>query len=213
MDGNGYTPSLADIAAAIGGKDGFGQGGIWIFALIVLMAMFNGGGGLFGGGRMPFMMPNTERNATVGDIQRSTDFAALERQNNETVAAVRQGVYDTTSAVKDGNYNILGELRDIQQATNVGFAEMQKCCCETNRNIDSVRYDMANFASATQAAIRDEGAKTRELMQQNKIDALQARVNELYTSQQLCGIPRVSNLAWGVYPMNPGSFPCNGQFN
>lgn len=205
MDGNGYMPSLADISAATGGNNGFGQGGFWIFALIVLMAMFRGN---MWGNNMP---PQTDRNATVGDVQRATDFAALERQNNETVASVRQGVYDTTSAVKDGNYNILGELRDIQQSTATGFAGMQTCCCETNRNIDSVRYDMANYANATQTAIHAEGEKTRELLQQNKIDELQNRVNELYTSQQLCGIPRVSNYAWGVYPTMP--MPPVNQFN
>ncbi len=101
---------------------------------------------------------NGERNATVGDVQRATDFAALERQNNETVASVRQGVYDTSAAIKDGNYNILGELRDLQTVTNAGFAEQSKCCCETNRNIDSVRFDMANYSAATQAAIHAEGA-------------------------------------------------------
>ena len=200
MDGTSYMPSLADISAVTGKNGTFGGecgGGMWIFALIVLMLI--GNGGLFGG--------NRDRNASVGDVQRATDFAALERQNNETVAAVRQGVYDTTSAVKDGNYNILGELRDVQQATNVGFSNMQNCCCETNRNIDSVRYDMANFANATQTAIHAEGEQTRALMQQNKIDALQARVNELYTSQQLCGVPKVSNYAWGVYPYAGGPSP------
>lgn len=73
-----------------------------------------GGGGLFGG--------NRERAATVGDVQRATDFQALERQNNEGVAATRQGVYDVTGAIKDGNYNILGELRDIESVVNSGFA-------------------------------------------------------------------------------------------
>lgn len=88
---------------------------------------------------------------------------------------------------------------------------MQKCCCDTNRNIDAVRYDMANFANATQTAVHEEGEKTRAMMQQNKIDALQARVNELYTSQQLCGIPKVNMSAWGTYPYVMPS-GCNGGY-
>ena len=98
--------------------NGFGGGGLWIFGLLVLLALLGGGGGLFGGAG--------ERAATVGDVQRSTDFQALERQNNEGVAATRQGVYDVTSAIKDGNYNILGELRDIESVVNNGFAAGQK---------------------------------------------------------------------------------------
>ena len=54
---------------------GFGGGGLWIFGLLVLLALLGGGGGLFGG--------NCDRAATVGDVQRATDFQALERQNNE----------------------------------------------------------------------------------------------------------------------------------
>lgn len=206
MDGNAYIPSLADISAVTGSKNGmFGDcgGGMWIFALLVLMFMGRGGG-LFGNG-------GSDRQATVGDIQRSTDFAALERQNNEIVDAVRQGSYDTTGAVKDANYNVLGEIRDLEAATNCGFAGMQKCCCDTNRNIDAARYDMANFANATQTAVHEEGEKTRAMMQQNKIDALQARVNELYTSQQLCGIPKVNMSAWGTYPYAMPS-GCNGGY-
>ena len=133
--------SLADIAAATGSEGlGGANGGMWIFALLILLAI--GNGGFFGGNG------TGGRNATVGGVQRSQDFAAIERQLNEGVAATRQGVYDTTAAVKDGNYNILGELRDIQTVTNTGFSNMQNCCCETNRNIDSVKFDMANYSAA-----------------------------------------------------------------
>ena len=92
-----YT--LSDVAAVTRDNDGmFGGGGMWIFALLVLCLLGNGGG-FFGENG------NAERAATVGDVQRATDFQALERQNNEGVAATRQGVYDVTGAIKDGNYN------------------------------------------------------------------------------------------------------------
>ena len=125
--------SPADFAAVSGGGfGGFGGEGIWLFAILALMG---GGFGNFGG--------NRERNATVGDVQRATDFAALERQNNETVAAVRQAAYDNAGAIKDGNYNILGELRDLQMATASSFGKQQECCCETLRAIDVVNYNGA----------------------------------------------------------------------
>ena len=125
----------------------FGGSGIWIFGLLILLALLLGGNGngLFGGNRGSMFPPNV---ATTADVQRATDFAALERQNNEGVAATRQGVYDVAAAVKDGNYNILSELRDLESASDAGIAQQQVCCCETNRNIDSVRYDMSNFAAA-----------------------------------------------------------------
>lgn len=119
---DGLTP--ADIAAVNGngnGWGGFGNEGLWLFAILALM------GGGFGNWGNRGMGPMGDRNATVGDVQRATDFAALERQNNETVAAVRQTAYDTTGAIKDGQYNILGEIRDLQAAAASGFARQQEC--------------------------------------------------------------------------------------
>lgn len=169
----------------------FGEGS-WIFGLIVLLGLFNGGFGGFGG--------REDRVATVGDIQRSQDFAALERQNNEGVAATRQGVYDTATAIKDGNYNILGEIRDIQTATSVGFANMQNCCCETQRNIDSVRFDMANYAADIKANDTANSQKILDALAQNKIETLQNQVNQLQLQQAMCGVPKINPYGYGVVP-------------
>ena len=194
--------SLADIAAACNNENGCGtNGGMWIFALLMLLALGNNGG-LFGNG-------NRDRNASVGDVQRSQDFAAIERQLNEGVAATRQGVYDTTAAVKDGNYNILGELRDLQTVSNNGFSNMQNCCCETNRNIDSVKFDMANYSAAIQANSTANAQKVLDQLNQNKIDALQSQVNNLQLQQAMCGVPKISPYGYSMYPTwpNPGMPP------
>ncbi len=185
--------SLADIASATGSEGlGGANGGMWIFALLILLVI--GNGGFFGDNG------NGDRNATVGDVQRSQDFAAIERQLNEGVAATRQGVYDTTAAVNDGNYNILGELRDIQTVTNTGFSNMQNCCCETNRNIDSAKFDMANYSAAIQANATANSQKILDALNQNKVEAMQNQINSLQLQQALCGVPKVSPYGYGVYP-------------
>ena len=48
-------------------------------------------------------------------------------------------------------------------------------------------------------AIHAEGEATRGLIQQNKIDSLQAQVNDLKMSQNFCGIPRINPYGYGVY--------------
>lgn len=185
----GENYSISDIAAATrGNNDGlFGGSGIWIFALLILLGMFNGNGFGFGGGA-------AERAATVGDVQRATDFAALERQNNETVAAVRQAAYDTTSAIKDGQYNILGELRDLQAATASGFAEQQKCCCETLRAIDGVNYNAAINTANINANINEKFAALEKSQLEQRIAQLEQANNQLYMREQFTGVVR--------YPMS-----------
>lgn len=185
--------------------------GFWIFALVVLVLIvvmcMRGGLGFGSGMSVP---PNV---ATTGDVQRSTDFAALERQNNEGVAATRQGVYDVAAAVKDGNYDILGELRDLESASNAGFAQQQICCCETNRNIDSVRYDMSNFAAAIKENQTAGIQKVLDQLAANRYGDLERAYTQQYMQnaiqQAVCGIPKASPFAyqlapaWGPAP-NPG---------
>ena len=151
--------------------------------------------------------------ATSGDVQRATDFAALERQNNEGVAATRQGVYDVAAAVKDGNYNILGELRDLESASNAGFAQQQVCCCETNRNIDSVRYDMSNFAAAIKENQTAGIQKVLDQLATNRYGDLERAYNQqsmqFAIQQAVCGIPKSSPYA---YQLAPAWGPVPGPF-
>ena len=201
MDG---TMSPADMAAVMGneGANGCG-GGMWIFALLILLAI-GGGGGLFGG-------KTGDRGATVGDVQRSTDFAALERQNNEITEAVRQGVYDTTGAVKDANYNTLGEVRDLETAVNAGFTDMQKRCCDTQRAIDGVKYEGAiNTASINQNTTA-QVQKVLDAIAGNRMADMQNQINQLQLQAAMCGIPRTNPYAYGVYPYNAS--PCCGNYN
>lgn len=199
----GLTP--ADIAAVNGngnGWGGFGNEGLWLFAILALM-----GGGFGGWGNRG---PMGDRNATVGDVQRATDFAALERQNNETVAAVRQAAYDTTGAIKDGNYNVLGELRDLQAATASGFARQQECCCETLRAIDGVNYNAAMNTASINANTTAQTQKILDAISGNRLADMQNQINQLQLQAALCGIPRTTPYGYGIVPQFAG---CNCNSN
>lgn len=179
----------------------WGNSGIWIFGLLILLALIgNNGGGLFGGG---------ERTATVGDVQRSQDFAALERQMNEGVAATRQGVYDVTSAVKDGNYNILGELRDLQSIVSSGLSQMQSCCCEILRAIDGVNYNAAMNTASIKETTTAQAQRILDALAADKAERQAQRINQLEMQQLLCGIPRTSPYGYSIIPQF-ANIGCNG---
>lgn len=156
----------------------FEGGGLWIFALLILLLLGNGGG-IFGGNRVG------EAYATQADIQRAVDNNTIQR----TLATNQQ---ETERAVKDGNFNLLGELRDIQLSTSAGFSTMQTCCCETQRAIDRVKYEGAMNT-----------AKILETI--NAIDRqnLDRENQRLYMRNLVCGIPKVSNFAYYPYPVTP----------
>lgn len=169
----------------------------------MLLGLFNGGFGGFGGNR-------GDRNATVGDVQRATDFAALERQNNEGVTATRQGAYDVMTAIKDGNFNVLGELRDIQSGVNAGFANQQKCCCDTLRAIDSVNYNGAINTAAINATTTAQTQKILDAIAGNRMADMQNQINQLQLQAALCGVPRTSPYGYAVVPNFAGYGGCNG---
>lgn len=197
------TLSPADIAAVQGGGfGGFGNEGLWLFAILALM-----GGGFWGNNRGN---PTGDRNATVGDVQRATDFAALERQNNETVAAVRQAAYDNQGAIKDGNYNILGEIRDLQAATAAGFSAQKDCCCEILRGIDSVNYNGALNTASINATTTAQTQKILDAICGNRMADMQNQINQLQLQAALCGIPRTSPYGYGIVPQWAGAC-CNGN--
>lgn len=207
---NGYN--LADIAAASGkNNDMFGGGsGVWIFALLILALM---GGGFGNWGNRCAANDTATTQDVYSATQRASDFAALERQNNEGVAATRQAAYDIMSSVKDASYANLSETRDLQAAVNAGFAAQQHCCCETNRNIDSVRFDMANYSAAIQANDTANTQKILDAMATNRMADMQNQINGLQLQLATCGVvkyPSASTYYAGVNPFCGGGGCCNG---
>ena len=77
------------------------------------------------------------------------------------------------SAVNAGITNA-GYQLGAQLAEN-RFAQ-QSCCCETNRNIDSVKFENAKNTCAITTAIHSEGEATRQLITDNVIQALRDKI-------------------------------------
>ena len=119
--------SLADIGALLNNKtDGFLEGnGIIILILFFLIFGF-GGGGMWGNN---------------GALTRAELYDGFSFQNVQRgVEGIKNGICDSTYAL---NTTMLTGFNTIgQEIANNRFAQ-QNCCCETNRNIDAVRYENA----------------------------------------------------------------------
>ena len=192
MGENGY--SLADIASAT--KDGgFGDNGSWI--LILLFAMiFGWGGNGFGSGKQD----------STSDLQRAVDLNSIQEGQASIAADVQRGIYEINGATKDAAYNNLSEIRDIQAAVATNGsniinaltamqANMQNCCCETQRSIDAVNYNLASQSAAIQANDTANTQKILDTLATNRMAEMQQQISELQLQNAMAGVVRYPN-AW-----------------
>ena len=187
-----FNYSLADVQAAVGNRGMFGSegGGIWIFALLILLML--GNGNLFGGNA-----------ATTADIQRSVDLNSIQQGQAGIAADIQRGIYEINSNTSHAAYDNLSEIRDVQSAIASGFANQQTCCCETQRAIDGVNYNLATQSAAIQANDTANTQKVLDAISTNRMADMQNQINSLQLQQALCGVPRVSPYGYGMYPTFP----------
>lgn len=193
-EGNGY--SLADIAAAMGGNGGFGgMGGSWL-TLLFLIVLMGGSGFGFGGNGFANAI-GYENLATSNEVQRGFDNQNSLANQREILSATNQVYHDIVGYIGDKyselDRDVLGISAGIQQA----IANQNECCCSTKMLISETaaqnRYDALANTNALQTAIAAEGQKTRDMLAQNKIEALQGKVAQLELANQLAGVVRYPN--------------------
>jgi hypothetical protein len=157
--------SAADIKAVTEGNHygyGYGDmyGGQWIW-FILLFALFGGGYGFNGRGN----------GITQLELQQGFDNQSVMRKLDGITNGLCDGFYAVNTSILNG-VNSLG-----QEIANNRFAA-QQCCCETNRNIDAVRYEAAKNTCEIVRAIEKDGDATRALINANVTQALRDKLVE-----------------------------------
>lgn len=193
MDGN-Y--SLSDIAAVTNDGMGFGgnNGFLWLLAILLL------GGGGFGWGN------NRGNCATTEDLASGFNFSALQNKTNDILAAVNNNNQVLGNAICQLGYQELQNFNALER-------QLADCCCTTQRGIDSVKFDMANYAASINANTTAQTQRILDKMCEDKQAAMQARISQLELQQALCGIPRTNPYGYGIYAY-PSCNPCgvNGAY-
>ena len=232
MDSNGIMPVMPVGNSA----DGFGSSSFfWVFALLLLAG---GGFGGFGWGNNAATALGYENLATSNELQRGFSdqnmmanqreaLAAITNGTAQTIAASTQNATNAINAIKDGNAALIREFGNVETALTALGGKQQECCCNILRATDEVKYNDAINTAAINAGIADAkyagalntaaiNATTVEQTQrildaiaQNKVEALQARVNELELAQATSGVVRYP-MSWSY---NAGISPfcgCSG---
>lgn len=169
--------SLADIRAATGAnEDGWNGGGAW-WIIILFLFMFGMGGGGWGWG-------NRGSDAlTRAEMQQGFDTQEITRKLDGLSYGMCDGFYAQNTTMLNGFAGVTAAVRDAQFAA-------QQCCCETNRNIDSVRYDAQKNTCDITTAIHAEGEATRALIQKNEMQNLRDRLQQMELREAMCGVVR-----------------------
>ena len=203
MDSTGITPVMN-----MGNDGGFGLNGLGgIFALLILLGIFNGGfGGGFGG--------NGNVNALNADMQRGFDNQNLQAQTRDIMGAVTSGTAQTIAAstanatnainaIKDGNASLIREFGNVETALTALSGNIQNCCCSILRDIDSVNYNGAINTAAINANTTAQTQKIIDVLMGNRVADLQQQVNALQLQAATA-----NTLKWpNSWAFNGGYFP------
>lgn len=175
--------SLSDLAAVTGNGMG-GFGGNNIVTLLLLFALMNGGFGGWGN-RGDYGQYATA--ASQQEILFNQHFNNLDNKMDRGFTSIGNGISDATFALNNtivkGNSAIAGTV------------------VNESRGIQDKLYDV-------KTAVHAEGEATRAMIQQNKIEALQAKVNQLEMANQMQNVVRYPN-GW-TFDAGPSPFcGCN----
>ena len=164
--------SLADIRAATHDDDGYGGQGSWFWIVVLFLFMFGFGRNGWG---------NDGNNGALTRAEMTDGFnnQSILNKLNGIENGLCQGFYAQNNTALQGFSTIGNQIMQNQFA-------MKECCCETNRNIDAVRYENSKNTCEITTAIHNEGEQTRALIQANTIqnlrDRLEAKSQELQTA-------------------------------
>jgi len=188
----------ADLGALMGrGNDGLfgaGSGGGLLFAILLIVLFM--GGGAWGGNRGAF---GTE--AIQNQMQQGFDNQNTMANQRETLAAVNAGTAAAVAATNQSFHDMLGVFSDKyteldRDILSVGstlqqvMANQNQCCCSTLRAIDGINYASAQNTAAINANTTAAVQKVLDAISENKIEALQGRINQLELNNAVAGVVR-----------------------
>lgn len=191
------TTGIQPVMPVGGMGDSFGGGSfMWIFGLIVLLGLFNGGFGGFG---------NNGGVATLNaDMQRGFDTQNLQAQTRDIMNAVTNGTAQTIAAstanatnainaIKDGNAALIREFGNVETALTALDGNMRNCCCDVKQMVMQSNYDGAMRDAATNANFTAQIQSVKDLIQNNTIQGLRDQVDSLRDQVNMSGVMRFPN--------------------
>lgn len=210
--------SLSDINAAVNGGNyrnyGYGDGmfggnGIWFLAL---MFLFGGGFGGYGWGNRGGGAPVTE--ADLCNANSFNDLKSGVRDLSGQISSMNVGF---TKGLCDMGYTIMNQFNALER-------QLAQCCCEIQRSLDAVNYnvaqqassikfDMANYAAATNQMFNAGIQSVKDMFRDYQEQNLRDQNMKSYIDGKFCGVvryPTATTYATNCNPFFGAQGCCNG---
>ena len=167
------------------------SGGLWLFAILALM--WGGGFGGFGGNGFANAI-GYQNLATQNDVQRGFDNQNSMGNQREILSAVTSGTAQSVAATNQIFHDLIGYVGDkyneldrdvlmVNSGIQQAIANQNACCCDTKMLISETaaqnRYDALKNTNDINAVTIGQTQKILDAISQNKIEALQGRIQQL----------------------------------
>lgn len=226
---NGIQPVMN-----MNGDGGFGMGG-WggIIGLLAVLGLANGGFGFGNNDRndndvLAAVLASQNRGyqpqyATQQDVQYTSQFGQLLDGNRDlsnlitngtaqAVAATNNTFHDTLAVLNDKYSELQRDVAGLAVGQANALANQNQCCCDTKMLIQQTNYDAAMRDAATNANFTAQIQGVKDMIAQDKIEALQAQVSQLQLAQATNGMLRFPNSwSYGAGPFPPIFGGCCGN--
>ena len=191
--------SVADALALTknGAADGFGGTWTWVFFLFFLLAW--GGGGLFGGGNSSA----TENALTRAAMYESNDMQDVFRNFGSLTSQMNNFQAATAEALGNIRYDNLKNMNELSSQIAQNRFAADQCCCETNRNIDSLKFTLSKEHS-------DGIQKIADMINEDRIETLRSQLAE--AKGQISNLMQSNNIINQVRPYPTPTYLVNSPY-
>lgn len=196
MDGN-Y--SIADLASIAGSNDLGGSNMVWLLLFFVLF----GYGGFGFGGRAAANAAGEV--ASTDSIISSQRFDSLSKQINQIGDGLSSLGYSQLQQMDANTASINGNVTSEGRAIQ---SQISECCCSNQRNVDALRFDMANYAASINSNIDNKFAAIEKSNLESRLAEQAQQISQLQLQAAVCNVPRVNTFAYGSYPYAPVGCNC-----
>lgn len=171
MGENGLSASDVAVLSGNYGRSnnggGFGDGdwGAWIILFLLFGLFGNRGFGGFGGGNGGSCGCGSPC-ATQADVRAAVDQQTLISKLDQQTYGLADSTYALNNTITSGFHGVDNAICNLgynmQQGFNTLGSQLSMCCCDIERAIDGVNYNMATQACDTRRAISDS---TRDIIE------------------------------------------------